>query len=151
MTGLESEKQVLGTQVRDVFEFLLDKGYEYTGTNDVKTDALGPYIEALFRHPASHRRVRVTYLPPAASQPDALLVFIENGETDSFAVHEFLRLRNAPSEELTSLELTSYEGRLNERIRAVLDAAKRAMEKYLAPVVSGGSWEHIPIDWAGYK
>jgi hypothetical protein len=84
------------------------------------------------RNLASHRRVRVTYLPPAGSQPDALLVFVANGDTDSFAVHEVLRFRNAPSEEVTSLDLTNYEGSLGERIRAGLEAAKRAMEKYLA-------------------
>lgn len=151
MNDLIVEMEVLDSQVPRVFESLLREGYEYGGAKLDGTQALGAYVEALLHNPKLGRSIRVSYLPPLPPYPDALVVHVDNGTSDTFAVTNFLRHIGVPPSELRPLDLGQYSGGLVDRVSACLRALKAAVDKYLEPIVSGVEWKHVPIDWAGHK
>jgi hypothetical protein len=151
MNDLTSAKDTLDTQSRRVFSDFVVKGYQHLGTTYAHSAALGQYLESIFENQGAQRRIRVSYLPPVAPHPDAMVVFLERGTTDSFAIDSYMRIRDLPAHEIAGVTLASHTGSLDERIGGCLDITRRVIEKYLAAVTCGAEWESVPIDWYGHK
>jgi hypothetical protein len=151
MSKLLVERVTLDVQVPKVFEPLFRNGYQYQKAKIDSTPALGAYVEAFFHNAELSRSLRVCYLPPCPPHPDALLVHIDNGATDSFAIGNFLRHIEAPTTDVEVIKLGNYQGDFPTRLSACLTAVKGVLDKHLEPVISGKEWKHVPINWMGLK
>lgn len=146
------EKDLLAEEVLRVMKDLPNKGYAYLGASTQSMPAIGDYWEAVFHSPKRNRYLRIAYIPPrGGTHPDALVVHVENGRTDSFSIADFLAYTNAPREVIQSVTLGSYQGTFSDRIGACLAAIKKAIDCYLGKVIEGTGWTHVPIDWGGHK
>lgn len=151
MNDLTTARDALDAQSKRVFGDFVANGYRHLGTIYASTAALGQYLESVLENREAQRRIRVSYLPPIDPHSDAMIVFLENGATDSFAVDGYMRSRDFPADEIAEVTLSNHTGSLEERLGACLDEVKCVLDKHLSDVTSGTKWESVPINWQGHK
>jgi len=127
--------------------FLTNLGYSFIGVLKAETLALGGYLEAEYRNSATSRRVLVWYTPVGKASKATMCVFLEYGQ-DTFELGAYLQHIAAPQSRIEKLNIEVAEPL---QINQVLAQAASVLQSELAEVVQGRKWQHVPIDWQGYK
>jgi hypothetical protein len=132
-------------------------GFEYSGVREAETAALGKYLQAEFVHPATHRKVTISYFPEPTDPraKETLCVHVTRDATNpysgTFIIDRFLDHKGCEPAALHALDLVAHPGSPAERVRGVLLEVAKIFETDLRDVVAGRHWVDVPFDWGDYK
>lgn len=152
MVELDDRLRVMNRLLDELVESLQPAGFESNGARIARTDALGAYIEAEARNPATGRQITLSYLPPGPSHSDVLQFLIEAGNVDSITVEEFVTHVLKDPERTVQFKLSpGREEDLESRAQAAFHAFLLLAHNELADTLAGRTWTHIPINMDAYR
>ncbi|HZV64533.1 MAG TPA: hypothetical protein VFG03_06460 [Telluria sp.] len=150
MTSLSFDAEIFGAIIRDVFDYLPDKGFQFSAVSLKHTDAIGDYAEMLVSQQHIGRSILFMYIPPII-HPEGISVFLQNDSGDTFSIDDFLAYKKINYQLDSSLRLTSYTGSTEDKFKGLLSASSQIILQYLDGYLFGKQWEPIPIQWGDLK
>lgn len=150
MASLVHDAEILSAEVKKVFSDLATKGFQFQAASIKHTDAIGDYAEVLVLNEETGRSLLFMYIP-SAMHPEGICIFLQNGSGDSFSIDEFLMHKKINSKLDDSLNLTKYDGSLENKFEGLLCASKKIIFQYLDKYLFGAEWESIPMHWGDLK
>jgi hypothetical protein len=111
-------------------------------------------LEIFFKNIKIKRVIKFVFRPYAPKGNNLFIVFFYRlpsiTANDGFTLVEYVDNKRINIDcNYTTLE--GYEGTIEERIEAYFKCIDNIFNTYLKDIISGKTWEIIPVDWGPYK
>jgi len=122
-------------------------GFNYVRSETEESETTG--ASTSFVHEAKDKGVVVDISFNALGGDEFIIVVIERSDGKNMVANDFIKLHRLGSDEM--FELSSYSGGFESQLQVCAQTIVSTITKHMKDILTGQSWEEVPIDWGPYR